>query len=242
MAFANFSLATTYTAIITALNTQLTAVGKLFTDQTTGDFTGQIRVSSSGKRLESWNGSAWVALDLSSTAIANATNAGNADTLDTLHASAFATAAQGVLATNAQPAATAINTGNIGSQSVYSASSASSATNSTATGSIPYARYENGLRIVRGKVGSDGAVLAGTGFTASRTSTGLYLIRFDTGYTAFSAAPTVMVTVSGYPNMSYGAATWAYTVAINGTYVQVYTLENTTVQNHHFDFIAIGPN
>lgn len=65
MAFANFSITTVYTAIITALNTQLTAVASLFTDQTTGDFVGQKRISSSGKRIESWSGSAWVAVDLS---------------------------------------------------------------------------------------------------------------------------------------------------------------------------------
>jgi hypothetical protein len=52
MAFANFSLSTAYTAIITALNTQLTAVGSLFKDQTTGDFTGQIRYNSALKKLQ----------------------------------------------------------------------------------------------------------------------------------------------------------------------------------------------
>ena len=54
------------------LNTQLTSVASWFKDQTSGDFTGQIRYSSSNKRIESWNGSAWVALDISLTAVAAA--------------------------------------------------------------------------------------------------------------------------------------------------------------------------
>ena len=102
MAFANFSLTTAYTAIITALNTQLTAVAGMFKDQTTGDFVGQIRVSSTGKRLESWSGSAWVALDLSSTAITTATNSTNATTAAnaTTHIADVAGAVHGAVPTN----------------------------------------------------------------------------------------------------------------------------------------------
>lgn len=102
MAFANFSLTTAYTAIITALNTQLTAVAGMFKDQTTGDFVGQIRVSSTGKRLESWSGSAWVALDLSSTAITTATNSTNATTAvnATTHIADVAGAVHGAVSTN----------------------------------------------------------------------------------------------------------------------------------------------
>lgn len=73
MAFADFSLTTVYTAIITAINSQLTAVASLFKDQTTGDFVGQVRISSANKRLESWNGTAWVAIDISATDIDDAT-------------------------------------------------------------------------------------------------------------------------------------------------------------------------
>lgn len=80
MAWPNFSVTTAYATLISGINTAFQTVGKLFKDQTTGDYVDQIRYSSSNKRLEYWNGSAWVALDVSSTAITNATNATNATT------------------------------------------------------------------------------------------------------------------------------------------------------------------
>ena len=101
MAFGNFSLITAYTAFATMLNTQLTAVGKLFKDQTTGDFVDQIRWSSSAKRFESWNGSAWVAIDISASTIATANDSSK---LGGSLPVAFATATQGTKADNALPA------------------------------------------------------------------------------------------------------------------------------------------
>lgn len=80
MAFADFTLATLYTNIITKLNDQLTLVASLFKNQTTGDFTDQVRYYSTLKRLEYWDGSEWKALDLSGTAVTTATNATNAET------------------------------------------------------------------------------------------------------------------------------------------------------------------
>jgi len=78
MAFANFSLTTAYATIISMLNTQLTAVGKLFKDQTTGDFADQIRYNSSSDKLEYWTGSAWATLPMTGTAAGTCT--GNAAT------------------------------------------------------------------------------------------------------------------------------------------------------------------
>ncbi len=77
MAFADFSLTDLYTSIVTKLNAQLTTVGKLFKDQTTGDYVDQIRYNSSTKRLEYWTGSAWAQLDISLATIAAVTSAGS---------------------------------------------------------------------------------------------------------------------------------------------------------------------
>jgi hypothetical protein len=77
MAFADFSLTNLYTDIITKLNAQLTSVGKLFKNQTTGDYIDQIRYNSSTKRLEYWTGTAWAALDISLATIAAATASGS---------------------------------------------------------------------------------------------------------------------------------------------------------------------
>lgn len=77
MAFANFSLTTVYATLISMINTQLTAVAKLFKDQTTGYFVDQVRYNSSNKKLESWDGDSWEPLDLTGVA------AGTAATLQT---------------------------------------------------------------------------------------------------------------------------------------------------------------
>ena len=98
MAWPDFALTDLYTAIITKLNTGFTNVGKLFLDQTTGDYTNQIRYSTANKRLEYWTGSAWAALDVSSSTIANATASTNA----TNHIAAATGAEHG--ATNASTA------------------------------------------------------------------------------------------------------------------------------------------
>lgn len=72
MAFANFSITTVYATLISMINTQLTAVAKLFKDQTTGDFVDQVRYNSSTKKLESWDGDSWEPLDLTGVAAGTA--------------------------------------------------------------------------------------------------------------------------------------------------------------------------
>jgi hypothetical protein len=91
MPWPDFALSTAYATIITKLNTGFTNCGKLFKNQTTGDFTDQIRYNSTGKKLEYWTGAAWAALDVSLSTIATATNA---DTVDTFHASQTPAASQ----------------------------------------------------------------------------------------------------------------------------------------------------
>lgn len=154
MAFADFTTAKLYTAIITALNTQLTAVAGLFKDQTTGDFVGQKRHSTTGKRLEEWSGSVWVPVDLSSTTIAaasiaagtiTATLAGNstsstnatdhiADVTGAVHGATSAKTANMICRRDAAGAIAADVTGNVsGSSGSCTGQSATVATIQVAT-------------------------------------------------------------------------------------------------------------
>lgn len=233
MAFANFSITTVYATLISMLNTQLTAVGKLFKDQATGDFTDQIRYNSAGKRLEYWNGSAWAALDVSLSAIAAAAIASGTVTANlTGNVTGNVTGSSGSCTGNA-------NTASSCSGNANSANSATTAANATGTGTIPYARYEGGLRIIRGRIGNTGSILYGAGFTVSH-SLGNYTINFTD---AFSSTPMIMITPS-----EAGTNPWDYYISSWSTYcnVSTYYIAPTTaaktLTNFGFDFIAIGPN
>ena len=78
MAFPYFSITQAYATIISVLNSQLQVLSTLCKNQTTGDFTDQVRYNSSTKKLESWTGSAWTELDISGATIAVATAATSA--------------------------------------------------------------------------------------------------------------------------------------------------------------------
>ena len=80
MAFPYFSLTQAYATIISFLNSQMQALSTLCKNQTTGDFTDQVRYNSSTKKLESWTGSTWIELDISGATIALATAATSATT------------------------------------------------------------------------------------------------------------------------------------------------------------------
>jgi hypothetical protein len=58
------------------------------------------------------------------------------------------------------------------------------------------------LRIIRGTISPAGAVLLGTGFTCTRTISGIYQVNFTT---AFSGVPTITTTATGH----FGNFTWA---------------------------------
>lgn len=77
MAWPNLSVSNAYAALISSINTAFQTVGKLFKDQTTGDYADQVRYNSNTKRLECWTGSAWSTLDMSGT------DSGTAATLKT---------------------------------------------------------------------------------------------------------------------------------------------------------------
>jgi hypothetical protein len=105
---------------------------------------------------------------------------------------------------------------------------------------------EEQLRIVRGRVNSDGSTANGTGFTSSRIGAGVYRVSFSA---AFSAPPTVTATPSGYsaynlgvyddsalsgpfPEAKSGPGTNAFHVVVNS---------GTTGVDWPFEFIAVGP-
>lgn len=92
------------------------------------------------------------------------------------------------------------------------------------------------IKILRGSIDDAGLINAGSGFSVSRTSTGLYAITFST---AFSAQPTVVATI----NSTGGAGTAVSTdVAATTTAASIRTKNSSnSLVNNYFDFIIIGP-
>lgn len=92
------------------------------------------------------------------------------------------------------------------------------------------------LRILRGRISSTGAVLVGSGFTASRTGTGLYVITYST---AFSGTPVLTLSPAvGSTGGPYGAHTNGVLTTSAG--VRITTASGTNIDDT-FDFILIGP-
>ncbi|HWX22605.1 MAG TPA: hypothetical protein VN578_22105 [Candidatus Binatia bacterium] len=90
------------------------------------------------------------------------------------------------------------------------------------------------LRIVRGAVDGSGNILAGTGFTVSRTGTGAYTVTFTT---AFSSEPTVVATVQhggGAQIITTG------TVTTSSFFVSTWNITGSA-SDQFFHFIAVGP-
>jgi hypothetical protein len=191
MAFADFSVNDLYTAIVSKLNTQLTAVGKLFKDQTTGDFTDQVRYNSSTKMLERWIGSVWGALDLSATTIANATAAGTATTATnaTTHIADVAGAAHG---------ATAAATANMIARRNGSGQLAGDITGNAATAS-------SAANVTKAVIDALG-IAAASASTASACSGNSATVTHNSGRTDTVAYPVVWMSGSG-PTYSCAAVT-----------------------------------
>lgn len=132
-----------------------------------------------------------------------------------------------------QPASTAITTSNIAAQTV---SAATTATNSAGTGSIPYTRSENGLRIIRGLVSNTGTILEGSGFSVVHAGTGVFTITWTN---AFSDIPTV---ISGISSASSGTCTHVGSESTTGAVVYTWDSVTQGAENSAFNLIAIGPN
>lgn len=109
------------------------------------------------------------------------------------------------------------------------------ATDTDATGSIPYAASEDGLRIIRGIVSNAGAVSFGSGFTAAKNSTGNYTVTFSSPF-----GNTATITANAYSTGSLYCALQG-TPANDAITLKIYDAAGT-LTDAVFGFIAIGPN
>jgi hypothetical protein len=98
--------------------------------------------------------------------------------------------------------------------------------------------HEN-LRVIRGTVARDGAILAGSAFSVTRTTSGRYSIVFDT---PFAGQPTVTVTTQREPG---DGPTFAFLAGLVSTDVAVQVVDGAidpgVGRDAPFSFIAIGP-
>jgi hypothetical protein len=106
------------------------------------------------------------------------------------------------------------------------------------------------LRIIRGTINGDGTIRHGSGFTSTRIAAGRYQINFSV---AFSAAPTIVVSVVGAADPGDGAP-WGGLANLRRENAYVRTTSQFEVVLHYqqgsftsdtidnaWDFIAIGP-
>lgn len=89
------------------------------------------------------------------------------------------------------------------------------------------------LRIIRGRVNSDGTIALGTGFTISKTGTGAYTINFST---TFSSAPTAVASATNAAHFSNVGLPSTSSVAV-ATYNS-----SAAAADAAFNFIIIGPS
>jgi hypothetical protein len=97
------------------------------------------------------------------------------------------------------------------------------------------AHHSLGQKVVSGRVSAAGAVVSGAGFSASRTSTGVYVVDFTPD---FAAAPAVLVTPSGTAAPFH--ATFVATPAAGSVTVEIVAPDGTTPLNAAFNFVAVG--
>lgn len=97
---------------------------------------------------------------------------------------------------------------------------------------------EENLRFVRGSVSGAGAVVNGTGFTASRLSNATYLITFTT---AFSSPPSIVLSC-GAAGQTLSSLDVAVSYNVTATSFNVQTgVRNAGYFDEPFSFIAAGP-
>jgi len=105
------------------------------------------------------------------------------------------------------------------------------------SGTLHAVSGEEKVRIIRGRVSSSGAVQYGTGFTASRTSTGTYTIGFNPPFPT-GASPTMTVSAEWTLGTAYVAMTNGVLWTAGGVRI---TNGSGTLTDQSFHFIAIGP-
>jgi hypothetical protein len=106
------------------------------------------------------------------------------------------------------------------------------------------------LGVIRGYVAADGSITAGTGFTVSHPSTGVYTITFSPNF-GNTAVPVVAIAQSPYNASGFwtyfhvigitAQSSVAFTVNCQTATYYDGTLDNLDVANMPFTFIAIGP-
>jgi len=99
------------------------------------------------------------------------------------------------------------------------------------------------LRIIRGSVNSDGSIAGGSGFTVSKTGTGLYQINFTKTFTGRPSGSATQVYPS-FDDFGGGGMTGdnAVFVGINNYRAKVKTGDNDgDAADRYFTFIIIGP-
>jgi hypothetical protein len=94
---------------------------------------------------------------------------------------------------------------------------------------------EENLRVIRGKVNSNGSTLAGTGFTAVRTSVGHYTVTFNTPFAGTMTMVASPELVAGRPILMID------TVNSGEMNVIIYNVNIDEDMDSAFHFIAIGP-
>jgi subtilisin-like proprotein convertase family protein len=100
------------------------------------------------------------------------------------------------------------------------------------SGELRAASGEENLRMLRGTLNASGTIAVGSGFTASRTGVGTYVVTFNT---AFSAVPTVTFTPWNASLYVFISGTTANSVTVN--------VRNTfnAATDAAFNFIVLGP-
>jgi hypothetical protein len=97
---------------------------------------------------------------------------------------------------------------------------------------------DEGLRILRGIINSDGSVISGAGFTCTRLAAGHYRIQFDHSFTTSQPVTTANVSVTGTDTtpvvaMFSNATTDAVEMFLRRG-------SDGTLVSRHFNFMVIG--
>jgi len=93
---------------------------------------------------------------------------------------------------------------------------------------------DSGLRLLRGRIDSDGSILQGSGFTATRDETGKYTITFSTSLGGY---PAVVATAE------HSLFRSCIVYLVNTSKVEIWIRNSSSsLSDSMFSFIAIGPN
>lgn len=95
-----------------------------------------------------------------------------------------------------------------------------------------------GNRIVRGAVGSGGALAVGEGWTSVKNSTGDYTVTFST---AFKGAPVVVVSAGQSAGTLYAKLKSGVDPTVTSFTVNTVNSGTSALADSIFTFVAVGP-